>query len=489
MKNFFKSFVFSILILSFLFLTTNYPAISLAASAKKAAPASADKLGKVNAAFEINKMSDMSDYNPANPVIPTGDTIKIAIVAPFSGPASQNGEIFFAQVQWVAHDINKRGGLLVDGKKKLIQVIKADHMSKPDTAKKACERMALEEKVNFLWGADTTMITKIVFDVAKKYKIIAMNPASLSDELSDATHFSRYTFFASPSARSIGQALAYYHGQIRKKEKKFYLINPDYSGGFAVTDAFKEGLRKYYPAAQIVGEDHYKLFLTDFAPYLTKIKSSGADMIFTGAFGPDAANILKQARQMGIMLPFTTLYFEDPAMISAVGIEGSKGIMNIHYYSENEPYFKTKEVIKFYEQWRKAQSKWTSPPYNNVYYDHNMGSGMGFMMATYWMMSVIERAQSTDPEKIIPVWENDTYRYLNGKVVKMRACDHKMIQNMGVYETVPPAQQKVSMNITPYYWFNNCSFWGPLSVIPADKILPWMDEKIDRCSGKNGWGE
>ena len=114
---------------------------------------------------------------------------------------------------------------------------------------------------------------------------------------------------------------------------------------------------------------------------------------------------------------------------------------------------------------------------------------MGYLMATYWMMSVIERAQSLDPEKIIPVWENDSYKYVNGKVVRMRTCDHKMISNLAVYETVPPVQQKVSMNIAPYYWFNDCSYWGPLRVIPAGRILPWMDEKLDRCKGKNGWGE
>jgi ABC-type branched-subunit amino acid transport system substrate-binding protein len=82
--------------------------------------------------FDVNKMGDMSDFDPGNPVIPTGDTIKIAIVASFSGPAAINGQIFWICVQWAAHDINKRGGILVDGKKKLVQVIKADHMGKPD---------------------------------------------------------------------------------------------------------------------------------------------------------------------------------------------------------------------------------------------------------------------------------------------------------------------------------------------------------------------
>ena len=95
-------------------------------------------------AFVVNKMGDMSDFDPNKPVIPTGDTIKIAIVASFSGPAAINGQIFWICAQWAAHDINKRGGILVDGKKKLVQVIKADHMGKPDQAKKICERMALE---------------------------------------------------------------------------------------------------------------------------------------------------------------------------------------------------------------------------------------------------------------------------------------------------------------------------------------------------------
>ena len=100
-----------------------------------------------NAAFDFKSMGDMSDFDPANPVIPTGDTIKIAIVASFSGPAALVGQIYWASALWAAHDINKRGGIMVDGKKKLVELIKADHMSKPDQAKKITERMVLQEKV------------------------------------------------------------------------------------------------------------------------------------------------------------------------------------------------------------------------------------------------------------------------------------------------------------------------------------------------------
>jgi hypothetical protein len=79
--------------------------------------------------------------------------------------------------------------------------------------------------------------------------------------------------------------------------------------------------------------------------------------------------------------------------------------------------------------------------------------------------------------------------YGNGKIVKMRACDHKVIQDFGVVEFVPPAQQRVSFNITPYYWFKDCSNTGPIFTVPAVKMLPLMDQNLDRCKGKNEWGE
>ncbi len=71
------------------------------------------------AVFDVNKMGDMSDFDPNNPVIPTGDTIKIAVVASHSGPAAIVGQMYWMNLLWVAHDINKRGGILVDGKKEV----------------------------------------------------------------------------------------------------------------------------------------------------------------------------------------------------------------------------------------------------------------------------------------------------------------------------------------------------------------------------------
>ena len=68
--------------------------------------------------------------------------------------------------------------------------------------------------------------------------------------------------------------------------KKVYLINQDYSFGHAVRDAAKEMLAEKRPDIQIVGDElHPLLKITDFAPYIAKIKASGADTVITGNWG------------------------------------------------------------------------------------------------------------------------------------------------------------------------------------------------------------
>jgi len=431
------------------------------------------------ASFDVNKMGDMSDFDPNNPIIPTGDTIKIALMASFSGPAAVVGQIYFICVQWAAHDINMRGGIMVDGKRKLVEVIKANTESKPAIAKKVAERMILQENVDVLWGTNGSHIMKVINQVAKKYKKIAQCAASLSDDLYDAKNFTRYSFMSSFQTNQIGRAAAYYYGK-RQKEKKFYILCQDYLFGHAMADGFKQGLKKYYPEAELVGEDYHKLFLTDFAPFLTKIKASGAEVIYTGDWIPDAANLLKQARQMGIMLPFANTFLDEPNMLHEVGIEGTEGLLNISQYGSENPAFKTPEQIKMYKTWNNLwKNKWQAP-YNTRLYEHGTGNIGSYTQQTYWLLSVIERAGSTDPEKIIETWEGDSYRMVNGKIITMRAQDHKAIQNLHAVEFVPPAEQKQSFNIEPYHWYQGTSNAGPIFTIPADKIMPLLDPNLKR---------
>jgi ABC-type branched-subunit amino acid transport system substrate-binding protein len=437
---------------------------------------------KVNAKFDFDKMADMSGFDPNNPVIPTGDTFKIAVLAPFSGPATVIGQVYWLSVLWAATDYNKRGGIMIDGKKKLIEVIKADMEFKPDVTKKVAERMILQEKVNVLWGTAGSANMKVLNEVANKYKVIAVDTPALTDDLYEGANFTRYSFMTCWSSGQIGRAMAYYYGQIRKKEKKFYILCQDNLFGHVFGEGFKNGLKEYYPDAQIVGEEYHKMFLPDFAPYMSKIKASGAEVIYTGDFIPDAANLVKQARQLGVNIPIAHIYIEDPPSLTEIGVEGSKGMVQLSWYGFEGPIFKDPAFTKYYKAWNNAWKKWKEP-YNTKTYEHPLGSLGSYIEQTYWLLSVVERAASADPEKIIKVWEGDTYQYANGKIQTMRACDHKTIQDLHVFEAVPPEEQKDFFNIPPYYFDKNYSSAGRGFKIPADKIMPRIDPTMDRCKG------
>ena len=472
------------------------PAEIFAAKAKKATKAAAvteqtdPQLAKPNAAFDASKISDMTGFDPGTWVSPTGDTIKIAIVASFSGPSAINGQFYWGAVSWVAHDINKRGGIFVDGKKKLVEVIRADTMSKVDQAKKVTERMILQEKVHALWGCDGSHIMKVINEVANKYKVVALNASNSSDDIQNAENFGRYAFHGGFSCDQVARGLAYFYGQIKKKEKKFYILCQDYGFGHIFADGFKNGLKEYFPEAQIVGEDYHKLFLTDFAPYLSKIKASGAEVIFTGDWVPDAANLAKQAKQMGVNLPFANIWMTDANLLHELGKDGGKGWIHVSSYHSPVPFSAAPGFEKFYKNFHNQWKNYKTPPYNSHSFEVGaVGLGGGWMMQTYWLLSLMERAKTTDSEKIIPLWEGDTYRMANGKVIKMRACDHKAIQDLSAEEYLPPEEQKASFTIPPYYWFKEASYVGRIYRLPAGKVLPWMDSKLDRCKGKNGWGD
>ena len=426
-----------------------------------------------DAEFDVNKMSDMSDYDPNNVVAPKGDVIKIGLMQIFSGPGAGNGELFWNSANFVSHDINGRGGILVDGKMKKIVWIKGDTKGKPADTKKVAEKLILKDKVDILWGPSGSHLAAIVAQVAKKYKKIYVNCLGTSDYLMDADHFNRYTFQTFTRTSSFGQAGAYYYGK-RKKEKKFYILGQDYSFGHELADRFKEGLKKYYPEAEIVGEDYHPLFAKDFAPYVSKIQASGAEVIFSGDWLPDGTNMLKAARDMGINIPVLNIFIDEPNGLHAIGVEGTKGLVNMNHYMAD---LTDPDRAKFHTIWDNLwRNKWKAP-YNTPLYKVCGGTVADNVFVNYWMFSVIERAGSTDPEKIIKVWEGDRYKNPAG-IWTMRAEDHTNVRDVYISEYVVPEKQKASMTIPPYYWFDGISSIGEIITVPAEFCMPRLDPKL-----------
>ena len=414
------------------------------------------------AGVDVNKISDMSGFNPATYESPTGDdTIKIGYINSFSGPGAVNGRNYWIPNSFVVYDINKRGGIMVDGKRKMIEIIKGDNQGKAALTKKMSEKLCLQDKVDVLWGNSGSHLCLITQHVAKKYKTIYVNPLSQSEHLMNAENFNRYTFRPCLTTSQFAYATAYYYKS--QKERKFYILNQDYSFGHETAEHFKEGLKKYVPDAVVVGEAYHPLFLKDFAPYITKISASGAEVIFTSDWDPDIANFIKTARQLGVNLPFANCFCVAASTFKSLGGPGGAGCVNIYDYtlSIDSPSNNTFVDI-YHESWK----KWTSP--YNITMSMWPNNGIGLCINTlYWLYSVIERAGSTDPEKIIATWEGDEFKGITDGVMKMRADDHQVIHEL--YATV---------YAYPNRFLDDAAYCGPVTVIPAEFCEPPLDPKL-----------
>lgn len=412
------------------------------------------------AGFDPKAVSDMTGFDPTKYENPSGEVVKIGVLAPFSGDAASVGQLYWATSAWVAADINKRGGIMVDGKKKKIALIKGDTMGKPATTKQAVEKLCLQDKVDVLWGTSGSHLTAIIQAEAAKYNKLHLNSHSLSDNLMEGKSFTPYTFQYIWPTYSVGNTLAKYYAS--RKERKFYILDQDYVFGHELAESFKAGLKQYVPDAQIVGEDYHPLFNKDFAPYLTKVKASGAEVIFTGDWMPDSSNLIKQSRQMGINTPIAGIFLDDINALIAVGPEGSKGMV-----------FASQMLINYQDgiqaKWHQAWKTWPAP-YNTALYEW-LGSTTGsYVESLYWLLDVMQRAGATAPDKVIKAWEGDEWLGLIGEKLTMRACDHRVVRDTYVTEFVSPNK-----------WYQDCAYLDQLVTIPAEFVTLAPPKDSERC--------
>ena len=414
--------------------------------------------------------TDMSTFDPTNQTFPTsGDTIKIGIFEPFTGPSAISGEIYGATMGWVVHDINAQGGIMVDGKMKKIQLFRGDTQVKPATAKRVAEKLILEDKVDVLVGTSGTHINIIGQQVAAKYKKIYMTYGAYSDVLTSKKYFNRYTFRTCWTTTVIGKALAYYYSA--RPEKRFYLLNQDYVYGHAIAKSFSDALKLYRPEAKVVGQTFHPLFNKDFAPYLEKVRGAQAEVIVSGNWATDEENLMKTSRQMGMNIQLAGPFFDDSRPHSVIGPEAGKGMKVVFYHNSAH---NTPQNNRFNEVWNKQwKENWVpnkKGPYSTILYKWPAGVIGGTVIQYYWLFDVIRRAGSTKAEKIIRTWEGDEYESITG-TLKMRACDHQAIRDIYVSNLDHPNK-----------WQDDIASYTQAFVVPARFAMPPIaDDMKDRC--------
>jgi branched-chain amino acid transport system substrate-binding protein len=245
----------------------------------------------------------------AVPTARAQDTIKIAYVDPLSGGGASIGEVGLKTFQFLADEINAKGGVL--GKK--LEIVGYDNKLNPQESLVQIQK-AIDAGVRIVTQGNGSSVAAAITDFVAKFnernpgkEVLYLNYAAVDPVLTnDKCNFWHFRWDANSDIKM--EALTNYM-KTRANIKKIYLINQDYSFGHSVRSEAKKMLAAKRPDLQIVGDElHPLLKITDFAPYVAKIKASGADSVITGNWGQDIALLLKAAADAGLQVDWYTYY-------------------------------------------------------------------------------------------------------------------------------------------------------------------------------------
>jgi branched-chain amino acid transport system substrate-binding protein len=197
----------------------------------------------------------------------------------------------------------------------------------------------------------------------------------------------------------------------RPETKKVFLLNQNYSHGHQVAKYFKEGISRKRPDIQIVGEDLHPLGqVRDFAPYIAKIKASGADSVVTGNWGSDLQLFVKAANEGGFTGNFYTYYTSVTGTPTALGKTGEGRVFQI---GNGHPRMGG-EMDKWQDEY-KAKLK------DDFY--------TGQIINIYTTLSeAMAKAKSTEPIKVAAALSGmRTQSVFNGEI-EVRKSDHQLQQ-------------------------------------------------------------
>lgn len=339
-----------------------------------------------------------------------GTPVRIAYIDPLSGPFANVGEAGLHHFRAVAEDINNRGGM--NGRP--IEIVGFDNKVSPQEALNQLKRV-IDQGIQYITQGNGSSVAGALIEAVNRHnernpgkEILYLNYAAVDPAFTnEKCSFWHFRFDANSDMKM--ESLTTWMAQ-NKQIKKVYLINQDYSFGHAVRKAAREMLARKRPDIEIVGDDLHPLGkVTDFSPYIAKMKQANADTVITGNWGQDMALLIKAAKDGGLNAGFYTYYGGGLGALSSIGESAIGNLKQITEWHENVP---TK-----IEKWTQDFEK----KYKVDFYYLRVRTMLNMLA------EAAKKAKSVEPKAVAYALEGMRYQSDTGEV-EMRKQDHQLIQ-------------------------------------------------------------
>jgi branched-chain amino acid transport system substrate-binding protein len=331
---------------------------------------------------------------------PGGGEVKIAVLAPLSGPVPTFGVSTRDGALMAIEEWNAKGG--VNGKK-IVPVVE-DSQCTPDPAVNAANKVIDQDKVSFIIGEVCSKASIPISEIANAKKVIQISPTSTNpavtvDSAGKAKDYIFRACFIDPFQGTVGAKFA----MDTLKAKTAFIM-------FDQANDYTKGLAEFFEKAftdmggTIVGKETYTATDTDFSAILAKVADTKPEVVYL----PDYYNIVnlaaKQAKEKGITVPFLGGDGWDSADLDLAAAAG--GYFTNHY-SPEDPRTEVQTFVKNYGAKYKDDQGAAKVPdaLATLAYD-----------ATNLMLEGIKAAGSEDTTKVKDALAGITFNGVSGKI-------------------------------------------------------------------------
>jgi branched-chain amino acid transport system substrate-binding protein len=343
--------------------------------------------------------------------------IKLGVMFVSSGPMGGYGKHGFQAVQLAVDEINAAGGIL--GRK--VTALTADSKMQPPLGVEIAKRYILQDKVDFLVGPTSSGVAAALSPVITEHKIMLVLTQAAADSLTGA-QFNPYMFGTLSNAMMHSRAGAYFVAD--KPYKRWMCIGPNYNYGWDSWASFKSKLKELRPDVEFVGELWPKLTEPDYTEFIKKISDAKPDAVWSPLWGMDAVNFIKQALPMKL---FDTIKFAFPdgaalETLAPLGKDMPDGIYIAarYFFLTPDSEMNRKFVKSYYDRFKEWPDYMAEETYAGIYF----------------IKAAVERAGTTDTEKVIKAVEREPLAWETPEGWKiMRAQDHSVVEDVVWGET------------------------------------------------------
>jgi branched-chain amino acid transport system substrate-binding protein len=345
--------------------------------------------------------------------------IRIGHLTPLTGFLGALGEYAVMGIRMAAEEINGAGGVM--GRQ--LNVMSEDSVN-PATAATKAQRMLERDGVEFLMGEINSASAKTIMQVAARNKKLFLQIGARSDVLRGAD-CNRYTFHVdipvTVMVNAAGQALLR-DGLV--KGKRYFSLTADYLFGHDLAKAAKS----FFAAngATPAGDELVATDVTDFSPYLLKIRQARPDIIASNLAGNQVTNFVKQYAEFGLPYPIAGFNL-NTADAWAAGEGNLGGIWPTVWHHDLDTPGSKAFVAKF-------RQKHGKPPENHAWIEY---------VSLKIMAQAMNATKSTDTEKLIKYLEGQAeFDVLKKRKAYFRSWDHQLIQEAYPFTVKPKGQAK-----------------------------------------------